>query len=402
MQRAQLEGLLEVQKAITASRGTLQETFDIVVNAKSVMPQASGAVVELIDGDHLYYAAASGAAESQLGFRLPLSASLSGLSVMTGKSLHCADSDEDPRVNAAACKAIGLRSMVIVPIPYRGHILGALKFFSAEPNQFSPEDMQIAALLIGPIAISLSRLSETAAQSMQDQLRKVIRIKQEFVSTVSHELRTPLTAIIGALTLLEKAPSPAGDSQAQSLVAMARRNADRLKLLVDDLLDIHALDEGRMAFDVKRVDAREIVADVHHDLYGFADRVGVQLVIEQPDDPLLIDADPHRLSQALANLVSNAAKFSPSGSTVRLALKAETGSVVFRVEDKGPGVPEKFRSRLFERFAQAEHNRQLTNLPGTGLGLAITRAIMEEMGGEVRLDEDFAPGAAFELVLPLP
>jgi signal transduction histidine kinase len=111
--------------------------------------------------------------------------------------------------------------------------------------------------------------------------------------------------------------------------------------------------------------------------------------------------DGDRLFQVVANLISNAAKFSPAGSTVQVALLPSSDGARIRVVDEGPGIPEDFRPRLFDRFSQSPHTQGLSNMPGTGLGLAISRAIVEQLGGKLGLDESYFTGAAFEILLPL-
>jgi signal transduction histidine kinase len=133
----------------------------------------------------------------------------------------------------------------------------------------------------------------------------------------------------------------------------------------------------------------------------FAERTGVTLDLAAPPTPVAVVTDAERLFQALTNLVANAAKFAPANSTVRVSLRVDGDVARMRVSDDGPGVPEHFRPRLFERFAQASPTRHGTPVAGTGLGLAITRGIVDQLGGSVRLDETVPQGATFEIALPL-
>ncbi|QPQ55684.1 GAF domain-containing sensor histidine kinase [Allosphingosinicella flava] len=389
------EGLIAVQHAVTAAGGNLQAVMQAIVDAKGAMPQATGTVVELRDGDQLYYAAASGTSAGLVGLRLALNASLSGMSILTGAPLSCVDSEQDVRVNQAACRKVGLRSMIVVPIPHRGQTVGVLKYYSDRPAAFSDEDMLVAHLLVGPIAIGFSSVAEADAERARKELAAIIQLKEELVANVSHELRTPLTAIAGSLGLLDSGAAGKLPEKAHGLVAIATKNAQRLTRLVNDLLDIDKFDSGRAAFTLAETDLRALILEAVTQNEPFATRFGAVLLPSLPTDPVIIQTDGDRLLQALTNLISNAAKF--SHGTVHIDLRGQEGEARIVVRDDGPGIPEAFRMRLFERFAQGEKTSQ----PGTGLGLAITKSIVELLGGSIALDPHVAQGAAFEIRLPL-
>lgn len=394
-------GLIAIQDKIGEARGDLSTVMQAIVDERSVMPQSNGVVVELRDGDQLYYAAASGTSAGQLGLRLALGSSLSGLSILTGEPQHCPDSHQDGRVNRAACDRVGLRSMIVVPVPHQGQTVGVLKYHSSEPHAFDEQDMLIAHLLVGPIAVGFSSIAEADAIRAKADLQTVIRMKEQLVSNISHELRTPVTSISGSLALLG---GLAGELPPQSvaLVDIARRNADRLSRLVNDLLDMNSIEQDRLSITLARCDLRQVLQTVAEENMPFARKAGVTLKLDLPDQPVEIETDPDRLFQAVTNLVSNAAKFSPSGSTVDIVLTSADDMATIRVSDQGPGVPETFRSRLFDRFSQAGQPGEGKRMPGTGLGLAITKGIVGQLGGKIRLDETVAQGATFEITLPLP
>jgi signal transduction histidine kinase len=226
-------------------------------------------------------------------------------------------------------------------------------------------------------------------------------MKEQFVSTVSHELRTPLTSIAGSLGLLNGGAAGALPDKASSLVLIAAKNAERLKRLVNDLLDLDSMDAGRLAFHLSETDLRGVMRDVIEQNGPFAEEAGVSLHLAMADQALIARTDPDRLFQAVTNLVSNAAKFSPAGSTVTLSLDMAGDRACIRVTDQGPGIPADFRHRLFDRFARSDDSRDKPNLPGTGLGLAISKSLIERLGGTIRLDDAVAQGAAFEILLPL-
>jgi signal transduction histidine kinase len=277
-----------------------------------------------------------------------------------------------------------------------------LKYHASAPHAFDEEDMLIAHLLVGPIAVGFSSVAEADAIRAKVDLQTVIRLKDDLVSNISHELRTPITSISGSLALLRSGTAGELPIRAVPLVDIAARNADRLTRLVNDLLDMDRIEQARLAIKIAEADLRDVLRTVVQENRPFADKAGVALDLAIPPGPVIGETDADRLFQAVTNLVSNAAKFSPAGSTVRITLDAADGTARIRVCDEGPGVPPDFRSRLFDRFSQAESAQSGILVPGTGLGLAITRGIVEQLGGKVRLDETVARGATFEITLPLP
>jgi len=229
--------------------------------------------------------------------------------------------------------------------------------------------------------------------------RQAARLKDELVSTVSHELRTPLTAISGTLDLLGSGAAGELPPRAAPLLAIAAKNAERLKLLVDDLLDLDKLESGAAGFHFASCDLTQLLRDVAAQNQPFAERFNVSFDLRLPQDDLTIEGDRLRLCQVVTNLLSNAVKFSPAGGTVRLSLGRSGGEAIITVADEGPGVPATFRDRLFTRFAQADGPRP-TGHASTGLGLAISKVIAEAHGGTIALDEDAGPGASFLVRLP--
>lgn len=401
LQDDRFRGLIEVQEKVRWAGSDLQAIMDVVVGEYSVMPQANGIVVELRDEDQLRYAAASGTSADLLGLRLPLNASLSGMSILTGQPLTCADSETDSRVNRAACRRVNLRSMIVVPIPHGGRTVGVLKYYSAEIGAFTDEDILLAHLMVGPLAVGFSRAGEADAEKITDELRSIVALKERLISTVSHELRTPLTAIAGSLGLLVNGAAGEMPPRAAQMLAIAQRNAERLSRLINDLLTFEKLGAAALEFDSRPVALGALLADAIEQCEPYAQQAGARLELAAVDGDLSVTADGDRLLQAVCNLISNAAKFSPAGGTVTVALSRRGGEAVIRVADQGPGVSESFRKRLFQPFAQDDEVQPQTHMPSTGLGLAITRSLVEQMGGTVALDEATTSGAAFEIALPV-
>jgi signal transduction histidine kinase len=228
--------------------------------------------------------------------------------------------------------------------------------------------------------------------------RQVAKIKDEFVSTVSHELRTPLTSIRGALAVLGRNAEKSLDAQGLKMLDMASRNAERLTNLVNDILDIEKLASGALTMRPERIDLAHVLRDACDQNRPYAASYQVEFAL-LVDEPLPIMGDFGRLQQAVTNLLSNACKFSPAGSSVTVTGKRENDRIKVMVEDRGPGIPADFRSRIFRRFAQADPEHRAGNI-GTGLGLAITKAIVDQHHGRIGYESEPGEGTCFWLTLP--
>lgn len=233
-----------------------------------------------------------------------------------------------------------------------------------------------------------------------DALRKVSNLKDEFVSTVSHELRTPLTSIYGALGLLRNSVAGELPEKAQSLVNVAYTNSDRLIRLISDILDIEKISAGAMPYDFEPLDLGTVLEQGIEANRGYAEQLGVHLELSEGRKTFKISADADRIAQVLANLISNAAKFSPRGSVVTVRAAEFEDTVRISVIDRGEGIPEQFQDKIFGRFAQADTS-DTRKKGGTGLGLAISKAIVEAHGGTIGFETVGGEGTTFHFDLPL-
>jgi PAS domain S-box-containing protein len=229
--------------------------------------------------------------------------------------------------------------------------------------------------------------------------REVERMKSEFVSTISHELRTPLTSIAGSLTLISGGAAGEVPPKIARLVGIARQNSERLIRLINDILDLEKAEAGKLEFQFSVRSLRAEVSSVAEFNRGFAQSLGVAIDLEQGDDAdVFIDSD--RLTQVLTNLISNAAKFSPPGGTVRIRINREDPGVRVTVTDNGPGIPAEFCERIFQKFAQADASDSRAK-SGTGLGLSIAKTITEKLGGRIGFDTAPGKGTSFFVILPM-
>ena len=225
------------------------------------------------------------------------------------------------------------------------------------------------------------------------------RMKDEFIATVSHELRTPLTSIAASLRLLvggAKGPVP---EPIKRLVDLAHANSQRLVRLVNDILDLGAIEAGKMTFSFRRIAIRTLVEQAVEANRPFAESVGVRLTIDAESADADIRVDPDRLVQAITNLLSNAVKFSPRDRDVVVAISAQDDHVRISVRDHGPGIPDDYKARIFDKFVQVDAT-DARQKGGTGLGLSIVRQIMIRHGGDVGFAPAPGGGTIFHADLP--
>ncbi len=237
---------------------------------------------------------------------------------------------------------------------------------------------------------------------LNEETRRSREAMEQLVQVAAHELRTPLTSIVGTLGLLAADGSvPLSSAERQRLMDVARRNSQRMSLLVNHLLDLERVESGRAAFEIASVDLGLLLLQALELSEGQARRLGVQVVLAPlpPTLPQRIQTDSQRLLQVLINLLSNAIKFSPSGETVRLSARPGPDRIRVEVEDRGPGIPRDLRPRIFQRFVRG-NAADANETQGTGLGLAISKALIEGMGGKIGFETSDSRGTTFFFELP--
>jgi len=233
-----------------------------------------------------------------------------------------------------------------------------------------------------------------------EQVRALqLQLRDEFISIVSHELRTPLTSIRGGLGLIEAGVLGELPEKAETMVKIALQNSERLVRIINDILDVEKIKSGGLEMQIKSLPVQALLqqAIVVNQAYGA--KYQVRFELEKIPANIEVAADSDRLMQVMANLLSNAAKFSPEGSAVQVRARDHGTHVRIEVEDHGIGIPETFRQRVFEKFAQADSSSS-RRFEGTGLGLSITRQLLEAMGGTIGFTTNTGQGTIFHFELP--
>ncbi|MGI5308956.1 sensor histidine kinase [Rheinheimera sp. WS51] len=243
--------------------------------------------------------------------------------------------------------------------------------------------------------------SLTALAIKNEELKRLDKLKDEFIATVSHELRTPLTAIRGSIGLIAQEVIKPNSVAYKNLVNTAQDSSERLAKLINDLLDLQKFAAGTFSLDCTKFDLYELAKQSIYTLQPYAARYAVKLIFNTLNDkPIFVYADNFRIQQVMDNLVSNAIKFSPEQSEVRVDLLITADKVTFKVTDFGIGIPNKFKANLFQNFYQVDSSNSRAK-EGTGLGLAICKKIIENHQGEIGFESESDQGSQFWFKLPL-
>ncbi len=237
------------------------------------------------------------------------------------------------------------------------------------------------------------------------ELRRLQRIRAEFIDNLSHELRTPLTTV----SLLSETLSREADAPGVAIPAKMRERIDKIEVetghlvqMVNEILDLSRIEGGGTLNLVEDLDMGRLAAESAERLRLFAERQGVSLRVDVDDDLPRVRGDVARLGQVVVNLVHNAVKFSPDGGEIRVRARAEGHEVVTSVEDHGVGIPRAAQARVFERFYKVDRARLRAGAGGgTGLGLAIARHVVEQHGGRIWLESIEGSGSTFSFALPV-
>jgi signal transduction histidine kinase/ActR/RegA family two-component response regulator/HAMP domain-containing protein len=288
-------------------------------------------------------------------------------------------------------QAIGMRSYFIVPLTARGHTFGALAAVQAESGrEFGVADCALIAELAQRAALALDNARLYAAADAAN------RTKDEFLAMLGHELRNPLAPIVTALQLMERR----GDPRTAFERRIIERQVAHMTRLVDDLLDVSRITQGKIELRRERLDLRTAVARAVELSQPLLGERAQPLQLDLPEQPVMVSGDPVRLSQVFGNLLMNAAKFTPPDGRIELRLRAADGWAEARLADTGAGMTGDLVPRVFDAFVQGP--QQLHRGPGgLGLGLAIVKTLVELHGGTVTAGSP-GPGQGSTFVVRLP
>jgi signal transduction histidine kinase/PAS domain-containing protein len=280
-----------------------------------------------------------------------------------------------------------------VPVRSGERIIGVLTFFADERRE---PDEPTLSLLAGIAAHLGQYLERRRAEELELELA---RSKDEYLALVGHELRTPLTSISAYTELINGHPDLAGHAELRELLEVVDRNTGLLRGIIEDLLDLAAVDAGHVSLELQPVDFAALISDAVEAIRPAAGSQDLAIVVDLPDR-LPVHGDPGRLRQVLNNVLGNAVKYSPDGGTVTVVATGDSGIARLTVTDSGIGIPSAEQEQVFRRFHRSSRARQ-HGIPGTGLGLPLSLTIIERHGGALHLTTADTGGVEVTVDLPL-
>ena len=309
--------------------------------------------------------------------------------------------DEGTRTPTANPAARAMQEGIIVGLS--NHTLLVTKQGLERPIDDSAAPIRAAdGSLVGCVLVfrdvTERRAAERELRKLADKLGDTDRRKNTFLATLAHELRNPLAPISAGLQVLKATQDD--PSRAEEVRSTMERQTRLLTALVDDLLDISRITSGKLILRKCVVDLQDVLRTAVDAAQPMIDDAGHALTIDLPQQPICLDADPQRLAQVFANLLNNAAKYTPQGGSISLAVSSSDGHAIVSVRDTGIGIPRDRWESIFEMFSQIEHPLQRDS-GGLGIGLTLVRSLVEMHGGSIEVHSE-GPGQGSEFTVRLP
>lgn len=428
-ERGRAQALLRITQAITGSV-QMEKVIPVILESAVSLLGAAGAAVFLLERspleatDEAYVAARYSIGLGELPtnqIHLPIEGSVAGQAIASGQTQIVPDSEAETRnilTHLSGTRAV--KSLVVVPLITGKHTLGVFSVYSDRKGAFDVETVELIEAFGAQASITLfnaqlyeqAERGRKAAELEQQRLRELEQMKDEFLSTAAHELRTPLTSITMSAGLAHEqiqqlvSANPAQiDKRLVNLISLILEGSARMHALVNDLLDLTRLEQGRAMLAFDEIDLRDVVKESVAATMPLFESKGQTLAMRLPETYCGVRGDSRRLEQAVVNLLSNASKYSPGGSQAEIRVVRSSGADTageckIMVRDSGPGVPVDEQETVFERFYRSSIHRQ-DRTPSTGLGLPITRQIVELHGGRAWVESAQGGGSLFAIALPL-
>ena len=394
--------LLDVTTALADSTSAVDIARVIVHQGLDAL-DASGGFVAVVAGDELHVLDGRMSAHETAGTSFTISVGKDG---PVAEALRRRESvwlesrerlvERFPGMQERLPRAFTATAILVLPLLHGPDLVGALVLGFDAPLAFGATHQSFGSLLAQSTAAALARAGVLERErDARRHAETMSRAREEVLGVVAHDLRNPLGVISGTIDLLgEYGLDP---RQREKLLAAAARSVQQMKCLVNDLLDITRLENGRLALAIEELPAESLLADATNDIQQAAIERGISVTVFESPSDLHVAGDRGRLAQVFANLLGNAVKFTPPKGHVTLRAWADGRTVVFEVADTGPGVSAENQAHLFDRFWQA----RASDLRGIGLGLAISKAIVEAHGGRMWVESEVGAGSRFYFSVPI-
>jgi signal transduction histidine kinase len=322
-------------------------------------------------------------------FFLPVERTVAGRVLSEDSSIAISDSSKEQEICLPRLKSgIEPKALLVVPIRQAGQVSGVLSVYATYDREFSREEITLLEAFAGQAALALEKA-------------QLYKHKEEFLSMTAHDLRAPLSAIKMSVGLLEAHLPTDLPPVLTRLVSNISRNSERLSNLLNDLLDLTRLEQGRIRLNLERLEVGEAVAATAHTLVPLFEEKAQKLELDKPRREYWVMIDRRRFEQALVNLLTNANKYTPREGVVRVVLNVSDDAVTISICDSGPGIPPEEQIHIFDRYYRRPVHEQTAETTGSGLGLPIARYLIELHEGELWVESEVGQGSTFFIKLPL-
>jgi two-component system NtrC family sensor kinase len=391
----------------------LETVLERIVEAAVYITNAEAGALFFVDQDsgQLYLRAARNlGVQLSPDLRIQLDDSIAGQVVKTGEPLLWRAESDENRLKVETGYLV--KALLYVPLKLRDQVIGILSVDNRTADRpFTDNDLEFLHGLAGYVAVAIQNAQlyeelghfaaelERRVEQRTEELHKALRTQSEFLSTVSHELRSPLASIKWCLesTLAGLYGDVAEKQRERFELALAKANEEAY--LIENLLDLVRIESGQVSLDLDRENLAKIVRDVIQEFERDAKDRNVELKTLLPSEPVQIVLDRQKMKQVVANLVSNAIKFTPGPGCVTVSILKRDDCAILRIADTGIGIPKGEQDKIFDRFYQVD--RSLTrDVGGTGIGLNIVKNYVELHRGTVTVESEVNKGSIFTVLIP--
>ena len=394
-----MERLIQICKSLPASL-SLEPMLQTMVEAAADLLESEDCSILLYDKEHRclrFVAAPKNQLDTLKNLGVPVERSVAGWVYAHARAVKLNQADEDERVFRVVDREVSddTHSLLAVPLTCRGETFGVFEAVNKRnEGYYTEEDLEILETLAAQTAIAIQNQHLVdEAQIGQQSMLEMDQLKSDWIAILSQELRATLGSILTQAALLSKDAAP----EQQPGLDQILDGVGRLKEVASQLDALEHLEKALTHLQTAKIQASILVNQVVEAFQGQAAARNIALLVSVPED-LVIECDVAKIAVALRNLVENALLFSFEGGWVRVRIERLPGFTKFAVIDRGVGIPEKERGKIFERFYQVKP--QAVRHPGAGLGLSIARQMVEMHGGEIWVESEDGQGSTFSFILP--
>ncbi|MFQ5613818.1 MAG: ATP-binding protein [Anaerolineae bacterium] len=404
---AYLERIVKVSQILNSTL-SLKPLLQVIIQSATEMTDTEACSIMLLDKQtgELHFEAATnmeqGDNETLHKLTVPLGDSIAGWIVRKRKPLLIRDAKNDPRWHSAIDDSVSFdtHSILGVPLTIRNEVIGVMELLNKRAEDgFGQDDIQIASTLAAQAAIAIenARLLDQLQQAYRE-LSSLDQLKSDFVSIASHELRTPLAVILGYASFLRDNVS----GQASEQLNIVLQSAMKLRSLIDDMVNLRHIEAKELQAKFDIFSLRQLAATVVNEFQELTSAKELTVITNFPpgDDPINIEADRQHVYLIIANLMSNAIKFTAKQGKILVGVEKADREVRIFVADTGIGIPQDKYEQIFDRFFQVEAS--LTRrYEGMGIGLSIVKGMVEAHNGRIIVDSVLGKGSKFTVILPI-